>query len=412
MQRRFLPSIAVLASLIQTAVADRECYNQYYRRIICPSQRARNITLIVLFSILGVIALLMFLSWCCEGCCSRRITKSMVPDPEAQLATQQPSTISAMRFEVKLSPPPYSQYQKDVAVPHTRPSICILQYSISAHIHYIHYEYMYPVAASEHSMTLTRFDSFISMRNVRVGNRSSLLSHTFPAFYACYLLKSVQFPSSKATYIGSTPDPPRRIRQHNGELTQGAWKTRSKRPWVMQMIVHGFPSKLAALQFEWAWQHPHLSRHLKDDSGKPVFSSTGRYLKQNIQVLRHMLTHHPYDTWPLHVKIFTSEAEKCWNELNASKMIGAKRGAAVAMRSLPLGFKWTVELEGVDGKSGKLGSGRKGPLEVKDEEFTSAYLTKNQNVVAANTSSDCMVCGETLNRYAEVYIFSTTRYQV
>jgi structure-specific endonuclease subunit SLX1 len=38
-----------------------------------------------------------------------------------------------------------------------------------------------------------------------------------------------------------------RPRQHNGEIAQGARKTRSKRPWVMQMIVHGFPSRLVNL---------------------------------------------------------------------------------------------------------------------------------------------------------------------
>lgn len=107
--------------------------------------------------------------------------------------------------------------------------------------------------------------------------RSSLISHTIPPFYACYLLRSLKSPKSASTYIGSTPHPPRRIRQHNGEISQGAWKTVRGRPWAMSMIVHGFTSKLAALQFEWAWQHPHLSRHLR---GQNI--EQGRSLKQNI----------------------------------------------------------------------------------------------------------------------------------
>jgi structure-specific endonuclease subunit SLX1 len=104
------------------------------------------------------------------------------------------------------------------------------------------------------------------MAAIKAKSRSTLAeNHTFPAFYACYLLRSVQKPNSTATYIGSTPNPPRRIRQHNGELKQGAFQTRFRRPWAMTMIVHGFPSRLAALQFEWAWQHPKLSRHLKEN---------------------------------------------------------------------------------------------------------------------------------------------------
>jgi len=63
--------------------------------------------------------------------------------------------------------------------------------------------------------------------------RSSLLNHTIPAFYACYLLKSRKTERATGTYIGSTPDPPRRIRQHNGEIVGGAKQTRNGRPWEM-----------------------------------------------------------------------------------------------------------------------------------------------------------------------------------
>ncbi|KAF8523755.1 hypothetical protein BU17DRAFT_85619 [Hysterangium stoloniferum] len=211
-------------------------------------------------------------------------------------------------------------------------------------------------------------------------SKSSLVSHTFPPFYACYLLKSIKSPKSTATYIGSTPDPPRRIRQHNGELTQGAWKTVSGRPWVMSMIVHGFPSKLAALQFEWAWQHPDIARHLKGEA-----LSKTRTLKGNIAVVYSMLTTHPYNTWPLHVKLFTPQAVTGWE------------GACQSTTPLPAGLTVSVELEGVDGKGGEVGTGRKGPIDVMDMGFTTQYLSKHMRLLSTGTSQTCSICKSDLD---------------
>ncbi|CAL1710047.1 unnamed protein product [Somion occarium] len=221
--------------------------------------------------------------------------------------------------------------------------------------------------------------------------RSSLTEHCFPAFYACYLLKSVRTPRSTATYIGSTPSPPRRIRQHNGEITQGAWKTKHNRPWVMQMIVHGFPSKLAALQFEWAWQHPYISRHLKDGDGKAVFSRDRRnkYLKNNVQIACSMVASHPYNTWPLHVKLFTEEAAKAWFEVTKDSNV-----------SIPLGLSVSTELEGVHGRSGKIGSGRTDPINVTDESFTSEHLKKASSRALVGGSLRCSICDNPIDSFS------------
>ncbi|KAF9484519.1 hypothetical protein BDN70DRAFT_127777 [Pholiota conissans] len=230
----------------------------------------------------------------------------------------------------------------------------------------------------------------------QLGARSSILRHAIPSFYACYLLKSIQTPQSNAVYIGSTPSPPRRIRQHNGEISAGARKTQRKRPWVMQMIVHGFPSRLAALKFEWAWQHPHKSRHLRDATGN-LFGQGSRLMKKNIAIVRAMIGKHPFDIWPLHVKLFTEEAVQCWD--------AAARFPDVL--PLPPGFTCSVELEGVDGKSGHPGSGRIGPMAADDEEFTAALLAKNTALIASERPLECAVCHESLHNHVDEPLSTT-----
>ncbi|CAN0901732.1 Structure-specific endonuclease subunit SLX1 [Linum grandiflorum] len=87
-------------------------------------------------------------------------------------------------------------------------------------------------------------------------------------FYACYLLTSLCPRFKGFTYIGFTVNPRRRIRQHNGELTMGAWKTKKRRPWEMVLCVYGFPTNVSALQFEWAWQHPMESKAVREAAAK------------------------------------------------------------------------------------------------------------------------------------------------
>ena len=68
--------------------------------------------------------------------------------------------------------------------------------------------------------------------------------------WSCYCLES----SSKTTYIGSTVDLDRRLRQHNRELVGGAKATGRATGWKRICSVTGFPDERSALQFEWKWK--------------------------------------------------------------------------------------------------------------------------------------------------------------
>jgi structure-specific endonuclease subunit SLX1 len=127
-------------------------------------------------------------------------------------------------------------------------------------------------------------------------------------FYGVYLLASLHPSHSRSAYIGFTVNPPRRIRQHNGEVKGGAWKTHKKRPWEMQLVLHGFPSQVVALQFEWAWQQPLKSKPVREAMFRAGLSERGDAARK-VKVLCEMLSVPPWSRYPLTLRWLKPENE-------------------------------------------------------------------------------------------------------
>jgi len=71
--------------------------------------------------------------------------------------------------------------------------------------------------------------------------------------WSCYIIENL---ACGATYVGVSNDVKKRLRAHNGEISGGAKYTTGKgKGWTHVCIIHGFPTKIESMQFEWALKH-------------------------------------------------------------------------------------------------------------------------------------------------------------
>lgn len=144
------------------------------------------------------------------------------------------------------------------------------------------------------------------------------------SFYCVYLLSSLQ--KKNSSYIGSSNDPVRRLRQHNGAISGGAFRTKklANRPWEMCLFVHGFPTKAMALKFEHAWQHCYQSRFTKVKHAEwGMKKSNNRGLLLKINALKLLLNNEHFAHFDLEVVVFDTQGlctiQNIWHQKVKSK---------------------------------------------------------------------------------------------
>lgn len=237
----------------------------------------------------------------------------------------------------------------------------------------------------------------------------------FVDFYQVYLLRSTVRHSS--LYVGSTPHPPRRLRQHNGLAKGGAVRTsRDKvRPWEMAAIVSGFPSKIAALQFEWSLQNTHLTRHIPTEERitarqtvQTFSTKTGRARKRvkrprdslndKLSNLHLLLRVKSFARWPLSLHFFAEDVYKAWGRM-CKKTLGSLNPTLSIVTDFATATSSANDQPESSAKPGATKALNQDGIHALELDYKSmtAYVQKLDNILKTDAASHCVVCSNALD---------------
>ncbi|KAN0099757.1 hypothetical protein V8E51_013532 [Hyaloscypha variabilis] len=236
------------------------------------------------------------------------------------------------------------------------------------------------------------------------------LDRPIPPFYCCYLLRSTIRPSS--VYVGSTPHPVRRLRQHNGEAKGGAVRTSrpSLRPWEMTCIVTGFPSHIAALQFEWAWQNPHVTLHIPPESRiqhatQKKRSGQAKRPRHSVTSLisnLHLLLRVPsFSRWPLQLRFFSQDVYKAWLKWCKTATEPTRDSITIIQDFPPSDLVSDNESGSPKRKKAKLTHGI--AKLIVDYSNEKPHVEKGKNIVDFEREGSCAICHGELEHDAGIY---------
>ncbi|ORY71462.1 GIY-YIG catalytic domain-containing protein [Pseudomassariella vexata] len=231
----------------------------------------------------------------------------------------------------------------------------------------------------------------------------SVLPKPIPPLYTVYILRSTVRRAS--LYVGSTPHPPRRLKQHNGESKGGAVRTSRStlRPWEMVGLVSGFPGMVAALKFEWALTNSHLSLHIPSTSRINVATQKKRnghpkrppHSVTSILSNLHLLLRVPsFARLPIKLHFFAPDVHRAWIKWCGTSneplrdTINVVTDFGLAANASTEGDK---EITDATSQPWGIYALSLDYAPIKD------YVEKTQSAFAFEREGDCVVCGEGLN---------------